>query len=61
MSSQELTVADGNIDVVVSRMGLLSSADPLSEAGEVARVLRPGGTAPPRRTRRTPGHRIHGR
>lgn len=44
MSSQKLTVADESIDVVVSRMGLLSFADPLIEACEVARVLRPGGT-----------------
>jgi ubiquinone/menaquinone biosynthesis C-methylase UbiE len=44
MSSEQLAVADGDVDVVVSRMGVLQFADPMIEAREVARVLRPGGT-----------------
>jgi ubiquinone/menaquinone biosynthesis C-methylase UbiE len=44
MDSQHLKLADGSIDAVVSRFGLLSfAADPRGEAREVARVLRPGG------------------
>jgi ubiquinone/menaquinone biosynthesis C-methylase UbiE len=44
MNSQNLTIEDGTIDAVVSRFGILSFADPLAEARELARVLRPGGT-----------------
>lgn len=41
MSSERLAVE--NVDVVVSRMGMLSFADPVAEARELTRVLRPGG------------------
>jgi SAM-dependent methyltransferase len=44
MNAQALDVADHSVDVVTSRFGLLSFTDPVAEAGEVARVLRPGGT-----------------
>lgn len=44
MNSQDLALADGAIDAVVSRFGLLSFADPVAEARQLARVLRPGGT-----------------
>jgi ubiquinone/menaquinone biosynthesis C-methylase UbiE len=44
MSSQRLTVTDHSVDAVVSRFGLLSFGDPMVEADQVARVLRPGGT-----------------
>jgi ubiquinone/menaquinone biosynthesis C-methylase UbiE len=44
MDSQDLAVAGGTVDVVVSRFGVLSFADPLAEAREMKRVLRPGGT-----------------
>jgi ubiquinone/menaquinone biosynthesis C-methylase UbiE len=44
MNSQDLAIEDGAVDAVVSRFGILSFADPLAEARELARVLRPGGT-----------------
>lgn len=44
MDSQHLAVDDHTVEVVLSRLGLLSFADPMAEAREVARVLRPGGT-----------------
>lgn len=44
MNSQELAVAGGTMDVVVSRFGVLSFADPLAEAREMMRVLGPGGS-----------------
>ena len=43
MDSQGLALADDSVDVIVSRFGVLSFADPLAEAREIARVLRPGG------------------
>jgi ubiquinone/menaquinone biosynthesis C-methylase UbiE len=43
MNSQALTLDDGAVDGVVSRFGLLSFADPVAEAAELARVLRPEG------------------
>lgn len=36
---------DGSFDVVVCREGLMLVADPLRAAGEIVRVLRPGGRA----------------
>lgn len=44
MNSQALAIDGGSVEAVVSRFGLLSFADPLVEAGELARILRPGGT-----------------
>lgn len=44
MNSQDLAIQDGAVDAAVSRFGVLSFADPLAEARELARVLRPGGT-----------------
>jgi len=44
MDSQDLAVDAGAVDVVVSRFGVLSFTDPLAEAREIMRVLRPGGT-----------------
>jgi ubiquinone/menaquinone biosynthesis C-methylase UbiE len=44
MDSEALAVADDDVDVVVSRFGLLSFGDCAAEAREVARVLRPGGS-----------------
>lgn len=44
MDSQHLKAEDNSVDVVVSRFGLLSFADPRTEARELARVLRPGGS-----------------
>jgi len=44
MSSERLAVTDHSVDAVVSRFGLLSFGDPMAEADQIARVLRPGGT-----------------
>ncbi|MFD2419593.1 class I SAM-dependent methyltransferase [Amycolatopsis pigmentata] len=45
MKSQDLRIADDSVDVVVSRFGMLSFANPAGDAREAARVLRPGGRA----------------
>jgi len=44
MDSRHLEAEDDSTDVAVSRFGLLSFADPATEACELARVLRPGGS-----------------
>jgi len=44
MSSDALALPDAGVDVVVSRFGALSFADPLAETREILRVLRPGGS-----------------
>ena len=41
-NSQELDLPDADTDLVVSRFGVLSFADPAAESRELARVMRPG-------------------
>ncbi|GAB2862781.1 class I SAM-dependent methyltransferase [Actinoallomurus bryophytorum] len=43
MDSRHLDLADASVDCVVSRFGVLSFADPMAEAREMSRVLRPDG------------------
>ncbi|MGZ6910401.1 MAG: class I SAM-dependent methyltransferase [Acidimicrobiia bacterium] len=43
MSLDALDVADGAVDVVLCREGLMFAGDPARAASEMARVLRPGG------------------
>ena len=42
-SMDALPIADASVDAVISRMGALLLGDPATTAGEIARVLRPGG------------------
>jgi hypothetical protein len=44
MNSEHLAIADQQIDIVLSRLGLLSFADPAKEGHELTRVLRPNGS-----------------
>lgn len=43
MTSEALTLADGSLDALISRFGLLMFGDVPASARELARVLRPGG------------------
>jgi len=42
---EQIAEADGTYDAVLCREGLMFAADPARAAGEIARVLRPGGRA----------------
>jgi ubiquinone/menaquinone biosynthesis C-methylase UbiE len=42
-SAETLSCADGSMDAVISRFGLMLFGDTAASAGELARVLRPGG------------------